>query len=155
MYKYFKKIGNTDCISSWKSRGFSDKIIKPPTSDNSLAPALSYIGNRIRVKLDGGCLKQDKITFTHGKIINIYIVYEISFSTHGYDDYPVLENSLFGAVKLVKNADIGKYKYSGYGILFDRCGSFSVPSGGFGQNVIIFGVGMSSFIHADKVLHRD
>ena len=81
MYRYFKKIGNTKCISSWKSKGLSDAIIKPPTtSDNSLAPALSYIGNKTRVKFDGGCLKQDKITFIHGTIVNIYIVYEISFS---------------------------------------------------------------------------
>ena len=27
---------------------------------------------------------------------------------------------LFGAVKVVKNADIDKYKYSGYGTGFDR-----------------------------------
>ena len=27
---------------------------------------------------------------------------------------------LFGAVSLTKNADIDKYKYSGYGIGFDR-----------------------------------
>ena len=31
---------------------------------------------------------------------------------------PTLGNSLFGAVKSVKNADIDKYKYSGYGIGF-------------------------------------
>ena len=29
-----------------------------------------------------------------------------------------------GAVKLVKNADIDKYKYSGYGIRFDIKGTF-------------------------------
>ena len=71
-------------------------------SDNSLAPALSDIDNKAKIKFDGSCLKQDKITFTHEKIVNIYIVYEISFSTRGYDDYPVLENYLFGAVKLEK-----------------------------------------------------
>ena len=31
-----------------------------------------------------------------------------------------------------------KYKYSGYGIGFGRRGTFSVPSGGFGNNVTIF-----------------
>ena len=36
-------------------------------------------------------------------------------------------------------ADIDKYGYSGYGIGFDRRGSFSFPGGGFDQNVIIFG----------------
>ena len=37
MYRYCKKIGNTDYISSWKSKGLPDEIIKPPTtSDNSI-----------------------------------------------------------------------------------------------------------------------
>ena len=47
-------------------------------------------------------------------------------------------------MKLTKNADIEKYKYSGYGTGFDRHGLFSHPSGGTGRNVIIFGVDMSS-----------
>ena len=40
--------------------------------------------------------------------------------------------------------------YSGYGIGCDRRGSFSFSGGGFGQNVIIFGVDMSSSIHIDN-----
>ena len=42
------------------------------------------------------------------------------------------------------------YGYSGYGIGFDRKTVFSFPSGGFGQNVIIFGVDMSSSAHVDN-----
>ena len=57
---------------------------------------------------------------------------------------------MFGAVTLIKNANIGKYGYSGYGIGFDRKPSFSFPSGGFSQNVITFGVDMSSFAHIDN-----
>ena len=35
--KYFNLITNTDCFSSWKSRGLSAASIKPPaTSDNSI-----------------------------------------------------------------------------------------------------------------------
>ena len=42
-------------------------------------------------------------------------------------------------------------KYSsGYGIEFDRRSSFSFPSGGFGQNVLIFGVDLSSSAHVDN-----
>ena len=109
MYKYFEKIGNTERISAWKSKGLSDENINPPTtSDNSLAPALSYIGNKTRVKFDGGCLKQDKITFTYGKIVNVYIVYEINLWNYVYSDDPTLGNSLFGSVKLVKNTNIDK-----------------------------------------------
>ena len=54
----------------------SDETIKPLTiSDNSLTPRLSYIGNETRVKFDGGCLKQEKFTFTHVTIVNTDIVY--------------------------------------------------------------------------------
>ena len=66
------------------------------------------------------------------------------------DDYPTLENCLFGAVTLTKTADIDKCRYSGYGIGFDRKVSFSFPVGGFGKNVIIFGVDMNSSIHVDN-----
>ena len=72
MHSYFKIIGNTDQISSWKSKGLFDEIIKPPaTSDNILVPALSY---KTRVKVKRRCLEQDKITFTPGTILNIYVV---------------------------------------------------------------------------------
>ena len=51
---------------------------------------------------------------------------------------------------MTKNADIDKYGYSGYGIEFDRRSSFSFPGGGFGQNVITFGVDMSFSAHIDN-----
>ena len=60
------------------------------------------------------------------------------------DNDPTLKNCLFGAVTLTKNTDIDKYGYSGYGNGFDRRSSFSFRGGRFGQNVIIFGVDMSS-----------
>ena len=49
MNKYFKKIGSTESISEWKSKGLSDEIIKPPTT-----------------------------SYTRGTIVNIYIVYKLS-----------------------------------------------------------------------------
>ena len=80
MYKYFEKIGNTDNISEWKSIGWSDEI-----SDNTLAPELIYYGQRMYVKFNGSCLKQDKVTFNHGKIVNIYIIFTLK-STLIYDE---------------------------------------------------------------------
>ena len=50
-------------------------------------------------------LKQDKVTFNHGKIVSISIVYEISKSIN-ISDYLALENCLSGAFSLTKNADI-------------------------------------------------
>ena len=55
----------------------------------------------------------------------------------------MLENCLFGAVSLTKNPDIDQYKYSGYGIGFDRHGEFSFGNG-YGKNCVIFGADLSS-----------
>ena len=61
-----------------KSKGFSDKSIKSsPASNNNLTPGFNYINTRARVKFNGTCLKQDKVTFTHKQVANIYIVYVI------------------------------------------------------------------------------
>ena len=68
-------------------------------------------------------MQQPKLSYTHGTIVNIYIVYELSSSSSHFDD-PTLENCFFGAVTLTKNADIGKYGYPGYGIRFDKKSSF-------------------------------
>ena len=112
-------------ISSWKSKGLSDKTIKPPvTSDNSLTPLIDYLANKIRLKFSGSCLKQPKLQYTHGTTVNIYIVYELGASGSNDND-PTLKNCLFGAVTLTKNYDIEKYGYSAYGIGFDRRSSFS------------------------------
>ena len=51
---------------------------------------------------------------------------------------------------MTKNADIDKYKYSGYGIAFDRHGSFSFPGSRLGRNVITFGADMSSSTKTDN-----
>ena len=62
--------------------------------------------------------------------------------------YPTLENCLFGVVKLTKHVDIDLYKCSGYGIIFDRKGFFSIGDE-VGRN-IIFVPGMSSSSHIDN-----
>ena len=79
----------------------------------------------------------------------MYIVYELGASSSNVND-PTLKNCLFGAVTLNKNSDIDKYGNSGYGIGFDRRGSFSFPSGRFCQNALIFGVNVSFSTHIDN-----
>ena len=78
MYRYFKRIVDFNYILEWKAKGFSDGSIKPPSAPHiSLNPSLDYLGTKTRVRFSGSgsCLKQDKITYNHGKIVNIYIVY--------------------------------------------------------------------------------
>ena len=126
----------------------SDQSIEPPAIlDKLLNNSLDYVGSKVVVKFEGDCLKQ-RLTFSHGKIVNIYIFYEIIRSVNA-SSYPTLENSLFGAVKLTKHIDVNLYKYSGYGIGFDRKGSCSIGNG-IGKNVIISGVDMSSSTKIDN-----
>ena len=49
-----------------------------------------------------------------------------------------LGNFLFGAAKLIKNADPNKNGYSGYEIRFDAHSQFSCTDGSWGKNVVLF-----------------
>ena len=93
--KYFKRIvgvGNGKYISFWKSRGLSNEKSNSITASNhAITLSLDYLGPKIKVKYNGSCLKQDKITYTYRKIVNIYIVYEIS-KNYNISSYPTLEN---------------------------------------------------------------
>ena len=107
--RYFKLIANTLYISSWKFKGLSAETIKPPsTPDNSLTPLIDYVGNKIRLKFSGNCLKQPKLQYTHGATVNICIVCELGASGSNGNN-PTLKSCLFGALTLTKNADIEKY----------------------------------------------
>ena len=80
----------SEFITEWKSKGLNDAIKSP---DNSLAPALVSTYKGAYPKFKGSCLKQNKIAFNHGKIVNIYIVYDLESNLHNFD--PALENCLW------------------------------------------------------------
>ena len=83
MYRYCKRIadvGSGNYIYFWKSKGFSDERLDSIIASNyKITPELSYYGTKTRVEFNGSYLKQDKVTYNHGKIVN-------SIST-----YPTLE----------------------------------------------------------------
>ena len=55
----------------------SDETLqRPVSSDNSLSLTLNYISTKLKENFDESCLKQEKMTFTHKKLVNIFIVYE-------------------------------------------------------------------------------
>ena len=83
--KYFKLNTNALYILSWQPRGLSTGTIDPPTT--SLSPLIDYVGNKIRLKFTGSCLKQsNKISYTHKTIVNIYIFYELGASSSHNND---------------------------------------------------------------------
>ena len=75
MYRCFKRIagvGNGSYIYYWQSKGLSDeKINSITTSNHSVTPNLDYYVTKTRVEFNGNCLKQDILTFNHGKVVNI------------------------------------------------------------------------------------
>ena len=48
------------------------------TPNHSTTPNLNYYGTTTRVEINGSCFKQDGVTFGYAKVVNIYIVCEIS-----------------------------------------------------------------------------
>ena len=101
MYRYFKTIaGVVKVIYNYYWKWISDERINSIKKPNhSITPNLDYYGTKTRVEFNGSYLKQDSVTFNHKKVVNIYIVYEISKSIN-ISDYLTLENCLFGAVSL-------------------------------------------------------
>ena len=104
--RYFK-IGHSDYVLSWKSKGLSAESITPPSAPNNfLNPSLNYLDAEIRVRFHGSCLKQPRISYTHRKVVNIYIIYKINKKDSTASSDPTLENCLLGAVTLTKNVNI-------------------------------------------------
>ena len=149
MNKYFEKNCNTDHFSSLESKELPVQIIKSlSTSNNSLAPELSCFINKIKVKFNGSCLKQSKITYIHAAIVNMYIVYKLSSNLNNFD--LVLENCLLGAVKLTKMLILISTNIHDMVLDLMHVEVFFFPSSGQSENVIIFGADTSSSVHTNN-----
>ena len=71
-------------------------------------------------------MKQYKATFTHRNVANLLISYELDTWSRDLSTEFTLGDCLFGAVKLTKNADCGKYGCSDYGTGSDARSQFSL-----------------------------
>ena len=121
----------TSTISEWESKGLSNEKFKPTyISNKSLSPKQLWNNSKIRLKFERNWLKQeDKAPFTPNNAVNLFIVYELDRWSRGINTYFTLEDCLFGAFKITKNADLDKYVYTSYGIGFDSRSEFSLPNG--------------------------
>ena len=113
------------------------------------------------VYLQGSHFQQNNVLTSNNNhvinnnVINIYIVYKLDPIASCRDTTFNIQNALFGAMQITKNADTSKYDYKGYGICFDERSEFghTITEGGFAhttdaRNVLIFGADMSFSIHA-------
>ena len=150
---------NSKKMSKWKSTGIfiysDDSSMKGIEDTKTKLPELKNDG-RMHVYLQGNHFQQNNVIIpNNNNVINIYVVYKLDpISSARKTDYTI-QNVLFGSMKITKNADSSKNNYTAYGLCFDEGGEFgnTVRQGNFdrtanAKNVIIFGVDMSSSIHA-------
>ena len=109
--KYFS--GNTRIESNGMSEENNENINK---SENNFAP--TFVGQHLLtdISFNGHCLIKN--TSIPKKVINLYISYALGLQLKNSNIDFTLGNCLFESVKLTKNADPDKYKYSGYGIAY-------------------------------------
>ena len=112
---------------------------------------------RMNVYLSGKHFQQNVAGIpNNNNAINIYCVYKLDPLASTRDKSYTIQNALFGAMQITKNAtDNLKNNYKGYGICFDERSQFghTMTEGGRthitnGRNVLIFGVDMSFSVHA-------
>ena len=142
---------NGGAIHAWISTGIHNDSnntgLFSVNNSNNNSPTLLNKNNRLGVTFNGNYMKQNKLGIAHGKIVNLYIVYELKNRRVDNPDFTV-QNELFGAVKITKNGNTSHYKYEKYRICFDSESSFSFGNRIDAKNVIIFGVNTSNSSHS-------
>ena len=146
-------------ISEWKSTGIynysSDSNMNVVVDSGGHLPNIINDG-RMRVHLSGNHFQQNKVIIPNNfNVINIYCVYRLDQIASSRDTSFTIQNALFGAMQITKNAtDSDKNNYKGYGICFDERSQFghTITENGItytsnGRNVLIFGVDMSFSVH--------
>ena len=117
---------------------------------------------RLYVYLQGNHFQQNNVLTSNNdhvlskNVVNIYIVYKLDPLASTRDKSFTIQNALFGAMQITKNAtDNDKNNYKGYGICFDERSQFghTITEGGRAhtkdaRNVLIFGSDMSSSVRA-------
>ena len=121
-----------------------------------ISPNIKNDGEGLHVFFSGNYFQQDIIAIPNN-VINIYRVYELDPIDFSRNNEFTIQNALFGAIEITKNANTSKYKCKGYSICFDESESFIHvrKAGNFNhttlaRNVITFWVDMSFSKHANN-----
>ena len=146
-------------ILKWKSAGiFNYSYYYSMKGIENTKKELPILKNdkRMYAYLQGSHFQQNNVLTSNNdhvinnNVINIYIVYELDPIASIRDTTFTIQNALFRAMQITKNADTSKYDYKGCGICFDESEQYTHvrKEGNFNhttldRNVIIFGVDMS------------
>ena len=118
-------------ISTWKSTGtfnyLGNSNMNGVGDSGGDLPDIKNDG-RLYVYLCSNYFQQNKVIISNNdNVINIYCVYEIQPIAFSRDTTFTIQNALFGAMQITKNAtDNSKNNYKGYGICFDERSQFVI-----------------------------
>ena len=158
-------IFNNKNISKWESTGVfnrSDYYCMNGIENTKKEMSILKNDERMYVYLQGNHFQQNNILTLNNdhvlnkNVVNIYIVYKVDPLASTRDESFTIQNALFGAMQITKNAtDNDKNNYNGYGICFDERSEFghTITEGGHAhttdaRNVLIFGADISFSVHA-------
>ena len=119
-------IFNNKKISKWESTGVlnrSDYYSMNGIKDTKNETPVLKNDEKMYVYLKGSHFQQINVLTSsndhviNDNVVNIYIVYKLDPITLR-DTTFTIQNALFGAIQITKNADTNKYNYKGYGICF-------------------------------------
>ena len=159
-------IFNNKKILKWRSTGifnYSDYYSMEGIENTKKEMPILKNDERMYVFLQGSHFQQNNVLTSNNdhainnNVANIYIVYKLDPIASIRDTTVTIQNALFGAMQITKNANTSKYYYKGYGICFDESEQFShtITEGGrahttLARNVIVFGADMSFSKHANN-----
>ena len=140
-------ITNGRSIPAWISTGIdkdsNNTELFSVNNFNNNSPTLFNKNNVLGVTFNGNYMKQNKLGYSHGKTVTLYIVYELNNRRVNEPDF-TFQNGLSGAIK-IKNANTSHYKYEGYGICFYSESSFSFGNRIDAKNVLVLTLVIVSF----------
>ena len=132
-------------------------MLYPVQNIKLLSPNIKNDSKGLHVFFNGGNYLHQDIIAIPNYVINIYCVYELDPIDFSRNNEFTIQNALFGAIEITKNANTSKYKHKGYGICFDESEEFTHvrKEGNFNhttsaRNVIIFGADMSFSKHVNN-----
>ena len=119
-------IFNSKKISKWEWTGVlnrSDYFSMNGIKDTKNETPILKNDVKMYVYLKGSHFQQNNV-LTSNNVVNFYNVYKLDPIT-SRDTTFTIQNALFGAMQITKNADTSKYNYKGYGICFDENEEFN------------------------------
>ena len=115
-------------ILEWKPKNIYDpsnkNVLNSVQNIKLISPNIKNDGKGLHVFSSGNYFQQDIIAIPNN-VINIYCVYELDSIDFSRNNKFTIQNALFGAIEITKNANTSKYKYKGYGICFDESEEFT------------------------------